>query len=115
MNRTLELLRAIFRKCVNEWEWLDRAPSVRMLKESTRTQVDLARRVAWIHPDQAKGRKAIPVPLNAEAVLLVRKLAGNHPTHMSSFHGKPITQVSTKRLALRAVQSEIHGTNTAQV
>ena len=26
VNRTLELLRAILRKCVDEWEWLDRAP-----------------------------------------------------------------------------------------
>jgi hypothetical protein len=29
--------------------------------------------LAWVHPDQAKARKAIPVPLNAEAVSLVRK------------------------------------------
>ena len=36
MNRTLELVRAILRKCVNDWEWLDRAPKVRMLKEPTR-------------------------------------------------------------------------------
>ena len=36
VNRTLELLRAILRKCVNDWEWLDRAPQVRMLKEPTR-------------------------------------------------------------------------------
>jgi len=28
--------------------------------------------------------------------LLLRKLAGKHPTHVFSFHGKPITQVSTK-------------------
>ena len=27
------------------------------------SQVDLVRRLAWIHPDQAKARKAIPVPL----------------------------------------------------
>lgn len=36
VNRTLEVLRAILRKCVNEWEWLERAPQVRMLKEPTR-------------------------------------------------------------------------------
>jgi hypothetical protein len=35
--------------------------------------VDLVRRFAWIHPDEAKARKAIPVPLNAEAVVLVSK------------------------------------------
>src|SRR5689334_10830390 len=29
VNRTLELIRAILRKCVNDWEWLDRAPKVR--------------------------------------------------------------------------------------
>ncbi len=119
VNRTLELLRAILRKCVNDWEWLDRVPRVRMLKEATRrvrflnrddalrllaelpehladmaafslatglrranvtglqwSQVDLARRLAWIHPDQAKARKAIPVPLNAEALALITQAGG---------------------------------------
>ena len=139
VNRTLEVLRAILRKCVNEWEWLDRAPQIRMLKEPIRrirfltheeaqrlldvlpphlsdmaaftlatglraanvtglqwTQVDLLRRLAWVHADQAKARKALPVPLNAEAVVLIRKWVGKHPTHVFSFRGKPITQVSTK-------------------
>ena len=31
-------------------------------------QVELARRCAWIHPDQAKARRAIPVPLSQAAV-----------------------------------------------
>ena len=35
------------------------------------TQVDMVRRLAWIHPDQAKARKAIAVPLNAEAVVII--------------------------------------------
>jgi integrase len=139
VNRTLELLRAVLRKCVNEWEWLDRAPHVRMLKEPTRrirfltpeeaqrllaqlpvhladmaafslatglragnvtglqwSQVDEARRRAWVHPDQAKGRKAIAVPLNAVALVLVLRQRGIHATHVFSYRGKPITQVSTK-------------------
>ena len=138
VNRFLALVRAILRKCVNEWEWLDRAPSARMLKEPTRrirfltteeaqrllaelpahladlaafslatglraanvtglqwTQVDLERRVAWIHPDQAKARRAIAVPLNAEVIQLLRKWIGKHPTHVFSFRGTPIRQVST--------------------
>ena len=133
------MLRAILRKCVNEWEWLDRAPYVKMLKEPTRrirylthneaqrlldalpehladmaafslatglrranvtglqwSQVDLTPRLAWIHPDQAKARKAIAVPLNAEAVLLIGKWLGKHQTHVFSFNGRPIIQVSTK-------------------
>jgi integrase len=139
VNRTLEVLRAILRKCVNEWEWLDRAPQVRMLKQPTRrirfltredaqrllaelpehladmaafslatglrasnvtglqwSQVDMVRRLAWVHPDQAKARKAIAVPLNAEAMGLLRQRIGKHATHVFSFHGKPIKQVSTK-------------------
>lgn len=59
-------------------------------------QVDVARRLAWIHPDQAKARKAIPVPLNAEAVSLIVKQVGKHVTHVSSFRDKPVVQVSTK-------------------
>ena len=139
VNRVLEVLRAILRRCVDEWEWLDRAPRVRMLKEPTRrirhltrdearrllaelpphladmaafslatglrrgnvtglqwTQIDLDRRMAWIHPDQAKARRAIPVPLNSDAVAIVQKQLGKHPTRAFSFRGRPITQVSTK-------------------
>lgn len=139
VNRMLEVARAILRKAQSDWEWLDRVPRIRMLKEPTRrvrflsreeadrllaalpehlaemarfslatglrrgnvtglqwTQVDLVRRCAWIHPDQAKARKAIAVPLNAEAVLIVRRQSGKHPTHVFSFNGKPIRQVSTK-------------------
>lgn len=135
----LEIVRAVLRKRVNEWEWLDRAPAVRMLKEPTRrirflsrdeaqrllaalpehladmaafslatglrranvtglqwSQVDLVRRVAWVHPDQAKARKVIAVPLNAEAVAIIRKQLGKRPTHVFSFRGQPIVQVSTK-------------------
>jgi integrase len=60
------------------------------------SQVDLARRLVWIHPDQAKARKAIPVPLNAEAVALLSKQIGEHQTHVFSYCGKPVVQVSTK-------------------
>lgn len=67
------------------------------------SQVDLARRTAWIHPDQAKARKAIAVPLSAAAVLVLRSQVGKHSTHVFSFRGKPVHQVNTKawRLALQ--------------
>ncbi len=60
------------------------------------SQLDLNRRLAWIHPDQAKARKAIAVPLNAEAVAIIQKRSGQHATHVFSFRGRPIRQVSTK-------------------
>jgi hypothetical protein len=36
VNRMLALLRAILKRCAGEWEWLDRCPSIRLLKEPTR-------------------------------------------------------------------------------
>ena len=138
VNRTLALVRSILRKCVREWQWLDRAPTVRMLKEPIRrirylthleadrllaelpphlrdmaafslasglraanvtglrwSAVDLDRRLAWVHPDEAKARRAIPVPLNGEAVTVLQKQIGKDREFVFTFKGKPIEQVST--------------------
>lgn len=139
INRRLEVLRAILRRCVREWEWLDRYPHIRMLREPKRrirfltrteartllhqmpvhlaamaeftlvtglrrsnvtglrwSQVDLSRRMAWIHADEAKARQAIPVPLNRDAVRILEAWQGEHHTHVFSYNGRPITQTSTK-------------------
>lgn len=139
VNRTLEVLRAILRKCERDWEWIDKAPAIRMLPEPTRrirfltrreaqqllaelpehladmaafslatglraanvtgltwTQVDEHRRIAWVHPDQAKARRAIAVPLNAEALAILTKQRGRHATHVFTYRGSLITQLSTK-------------------
>lgn len=60
------------------------------------SQVDMARRCAWIHPDQAKARKAIAVPLSKAAFAVLQEQTGNHPEHVFSYKGKQITQVNTK-------------------
>lgn len=138
VNRTLALVRAILRKAVREWEWLDKAPAVRMLHEPARRirfltreqaarlvaelpahlsdmtlftlntglraanvtglrwdQIDLERKMAWVHPDQAKARKAIPVPLNESAMSVVSRQTGKHPTLVFSYRGSAVVQVST--------------------
>jgi integrase len=43
------------------------------------SQVDEERKLCWVHPDQAKARKAIAVPLNGEALAIVRKQKGDSP------------------------------------
>ncbi|WP_407656499.1 tyrosine-type recombinase/integrase [Methyloglobulus morosus] len=146
VNRMLQLVRAILRRASIEWEWLDKVPKIRLLKEPdhrirwiTReeadrlvlelpehlkaivefslqtglrrsnatglqwSQVDLVRRIAWIHADQAKSRKAIPVPLSKTAVIIIREQIGKHHSYVFSYKGKPIIQVNTKawRLALK--------------
>jgi len=60
------------------------------------SQVDLVRRCAWVHPDQAKARKAIAVPLSPTAVVLIRGQVGKCQTHVFGYKGKPVTVVNTK-------------------
>lgn len=139
VNRFLQVLRAVLRKAEREWEWIDKAPVIRLLPEPKRrvrwlsrdeadrllaelpehlsemarfslatglrqrnvadlawSQVDLGRRIAWIHADQAKARKAIAVPLNAEAMLVLRRQEGKHEEFVFVYRGTPIRQVNTK-------------------
>jgi integrase len=138
-NRHLALIRAILRKCRDEWEWLERIPKVRLYPEPVGricwitpeqaerllsflpshqaamarfalatglrqrnvadlewSQVDLKGALAWIHPDQAKARKAIGVPLNSAALSVLRTCLGQHERYVFTYRGKPIRQVNTK-------------------
>ena len=139
VNRMMEVVRAILNKCAKEWEWIDRAPYVRMLKEPKKrirwitieeadilflelpehleamarfslgtglresnvnelewSQVDLERRVAWIHADQAKSGNAIGIPLNNEAMVVLRKQEGRHQKFVFIYNGKPVDRCNTK-------------------
>ncbi|MCF6355317.1 MAG: site-specific integrase [Candidatus Polarisedimenticolaceae bacterium] len=148
VNRLLEVVRAILRRAEREWEWLERAPHVRMLPEPKRrvrwltmeeadrlleelpehleemarfslatglrqsnvvklewSQVDMERRCAWIHADQAKAKKAIPVPLNADAILVLRRQIGKNLTWVFTYKKKPVTKANNhawRKALLRA-------------
>lgn len=61
VNRLLEVLRAILKAAVDEWEWTDRAPKVRMLPEPKR-------RVRWITREEAEALfQALPAHIEAMA------------------------------------------------
>jgi len=67
------------------------------------SQVDVERRAAWIHADQAKARRAIPVVLNETAVEVLKRQAGKHAQFVFTYKGRPIGQVNTRawKCALR--------------
>ncbi|MBA4285803.1 MAG: site-specific integrase [Xanthomonadaceae bacterium] len=58
--------------------------------------VDLVRRCAWVHPDQSKTRKAIAVPLNADAVAVLERLKGRHAEFVFTYNDHAVWQVNTK-------------------
>ncbi len=67
------------------------------------SQLDLDRKAAWIHPDQAKARKAIHVPLNSVAMAVLLRQVGKHHNRVFTFRGNPIAWVNTRawKLALK--------------
>jgi integrase len=71
------------------------------------TQVDLVARRAWIHPDQAKARKPIGVPLNDEAIALLRKQIGQHETFVFVRDGKPLEKWDDWRWRAACRRAEI--------
>lgn len=138
-NRVLALVRAILRKAAYEWEWMDRAPKVRMFKEQSRrvrwltraeadallralpehladmvkfalytglrqrnvtqlewSQINMPNKEAWIHPDQAKAGKGIAVPLNDEAVAVLRRRMSKqqHLVRVFTYQGQPLRWVN---------------------
>jgi len=60
------------------------------------SQVDLQRRCAWIHPDQAKARKPIPISLNDQAIKVLQRQMGKHQNRVFTYQGNPVTQTNTK-------------------
>ena len=60
------------------------------------SQIDIVRSMAWVHPDQAKEGKAISVPLNDDACLILREQMGQHLTHVFSYLGKPVLRANQR-------------------
>lgn len=60
------------------------------------SQVDLVRRCAWVHADQAKARKPLFVPLTEAAVEVVRRQIGKHLEYVFTYLSKPVYQVNGK-------------------
>ncbi len=72
-------------------------------------QIDLARRCAWIHANEAKAGKAISVPLNSEAMEVLRRQLGKHSVRVFTFKGNPVSKAGglawTKALARAGIRN----------
>lgn len=59
------------------------------------SQIDMALKTAWIHPDEAKAKKAIGVPLNSDAIEVLKKQLGKHDEFVFAYNGKSIKRANT--------------------
>lgn len=58
--------------------------------------IDMDKRHAWIHPDQAKTKKSIPVPLNDNAIAVLKIRQGKHSQFVFTYQNKRIKKCSTR-------------------
>lgn len=65
------------------------------------SQVDLRRKVAWIHPDQAKAGKPIGIPLSDDAVDVLRGQIGQHETWVFPYKRQKRIDMDDEREGLK--------------
>lgn len=58
------------------------------------SQLDMKRHCAWIHPEQAKAKKAIAVPLSSDALLVIREQLGKNDNFVFTYKGKSVTRAN---------------------
>jgi integrase len=102
----------LFRELPQHLEAMARFTLATGLRESNVThlqwsQLDMQRRCAWIHADQAKAQKAIGVPLNDEALSVIRQQLGKHETHVFTYQGQPVTRANNHAWRKALVRSGI--------
>ena len=57
-------------------------------------QIDMQRKCAWVHADQAKGKRALAVPLSEEALAVITAQIGKHQIHVFTYQGQPVTRAN---------------------
>ncbi len=67
------------------------------LRESNVTQlkwseINLDKKHALIHADESKSKRPIPVPLNKQAISILKAQQGRNPTYVFTYNGSPVTR-----------------------
>lgn len=66
------------------------------VRELAWRDVDMLRQHAWVHPDQAKTKKAIPVPLNADAIAILSARQNMHEKFVFTYQNRPVKKCNTR-------------------
>jgi integrase len=63
--------------------------------------------MAWIHAAQSKNRKAFPVPLNADAITVLKSQLGGHHEWVFTYNGRSVSRTSTRAWKLAKERAAI--------
>lgn len=61
----------------------------------TWARVDIERKLVWVEAEDAKGDKALPVPLSKGALRVLTEQKGQHDEFVFTYRGKPIKEIKT--------------------
>jgi len=61
--------------------------------------IDLGRKAMWVEAPDAKGKKAIGIPLSIEAINALLSVKGQHPEFCFTYQGHPVTEIKTAFMA----------------
>lgn len=151
-NRYRATVRAILRRAERDWDWIDKAPFIRLEPEAKSvgrwltepeagrlmdaapehlrpviqfalatglrksnilelkwTSVDMARRQLWVHPDDAKGGKAIGIPLNGLAMTVLNECRNQHPEFVFTVEGRPYRWIDHRTWQALCKRADVAG------
>jgi integrase len=60
------------------------------------SNINLEKCHMWVNSDDSKNGKPIAVPLNKEAMAVLNRLVGRHPTRVFTYNGKPLGSANTR-------------------
>ncbi|QWF71834.1 site-specific integrase [Methylomonas paludis] len=60
------------------------------------SQINMQNKLMWVHADESKNNKMIRVPLNEDAIAILRNQIGKHPKRVFTYKGKPIAKAGTE-------------------
>ena len=56
------------------------------------SDIDMMNGHALVHPDQSKTKRAIPVPLNSDALDILKRQRGKHALYVFTYQGRPVSR-----------------------
>ena len=70
-------------------------------------QIDMQRKVLWVEASRSKSRKPISIPLQDDAIAVLRDQIGNHLVNVFTYRGKPYDRVGSRALNRAAKKAGI--------
>lgn len=72
--------------------WSEAGMSTRGCTHLKWQQINLDKKHALVHADESKTKRAIPIPLNKQALTILQSQKGKHPIYVFTYEGRPVTR-----------------------